>query len=167
MAKRTQGTPRRTSHTQAPQPNPHATADRTMQRKPSHSAPITETATDTMTPARRSPNKSLRTQDYAALSLYSRNGTPVDFQIAAWLQADMSIRREILTLPLPAVKGKKRKTAAVIGQILTAAMMERRSRTSPRMLGRQLQRLTWIRRRLALPNLPRVPNWWIQPTQRQ
>ncbi|KAG3119953.1 hypothetical protein PI124_g1839 [Phytophthora idaei] len=31
MAKRTPGTPRRTSHTQAPQPNPHTTADRTTQ----------------------------------------------------------------------------------------------------------------------------------------
>ncbi|KAF1778882.1 hypothetical protein GQ600_5530 [Phytophthora cactorum] len=124
MTKRTPGTPRRTSHTQAPQPNrtPQPTVRRS--RKPCHSAPITETVTDTMTPAHRSPNKSLCTQDYAALSLYSRNGTPVDFQIAAWLQADTSIHREILTLPLPAVKGKKKKTADVIWKILTVAMME-------------------------------------------
>ncbi|KAG3003138.1 hypothetical protein PC128_g21352 [Phytophthora cactorum] len=60
------------------------------------------------------------------MNLYSRNDAPADFRLAAWLQAELSIRREILTLPLPAVKGKKRKTANVSGQILTAEMMKKK-----------------------------------------
>ncbi|KAG3141159.1 hypothetical protein PI126_g15632 [Phytophthora idaei] len=59
------------------------------------------------------------------MNLYSRNGAPADFRLAAWLQAELSIRREILTLPLPTVIGKKRKTANVSGQILTAEMMKK------------------------------------------
>ncbi|KAE8907865.1 hypothetical protein PF007_g15257 [Phytophthora fragariae] len=51
------------------------------------------------------------------MDIYTRNGTPADIRLAAWLQAEPAIRREILTLPLPATKskGRKRKTAPVSG----------------------------------------------------
>ncbi|KAE9200906.1 hypothetical protein PF004_g18861 [Phytophthora fragariae] len=51
------------------------------------------------------------------MDIYTRNGTPADIRLAAWLQAELAIRREILTLPLPATKskGRKRKTAPVSG----------------------------------------------------
>ncbi|KAE8953760.1 hypothetical protein PR002_g32279 [Phytophthora rubi] len=58
------------------------------------------------------------------MNLYSSNGTPADFRLAAWLQSELTIRRHILTLPAPPKKSKKRKTVPVGGRILTVELMK-------------------------------------------
>lgn len=77
------------------------------------------------------------------MDIYTRNGTPADIRLTAWLHVELSVCREILTLPQPATKdqARKRKSTPVSGKILTAAMIKELEQPKPKKKARGKQQV--------------------------
>ena len=86
-----------------------------------------------------------RDQMQRRLDKYATGGLPAKYEVPEWAALQASVRRNILTVPLPPPPKKPRKKVRVGGQILTLALLKamRRRRRSARLPKRR--RSNWRR----------------------